>query len=110
MYMVADHVIATYAGQSYTSFVEDRIFAPLGMTSSTFSPTKAEASGKFTQGWTKEGRRLPEWFNEHTAFLMAGPGGIISSAVDMVGLCSSLWSLRSTQVRAAGQVDLDVDR
>ncbi|KAI9567885.1 beta-lactamase/transpeptidase-like protein [Boletus coccyginus] len=84
MYMVADHVIATYAGQSYTSFVEDRIFAPLGMTSSTFSPTKAEASGKFTQGWTKEGRRVPEWLNEHTAFLMAGPGGVISSAVDMV--------------------------
>lgn len=90
MYTVADHVIATYAGQSYTSFVEDRIFAPLGMTSSTFSPTKAEASGKFTQGWTGQGRRLPEYFTEQTAFLAAGPGGVISNAVDMVGLCLSL--------------------
>ncbi|KAG8221711.1 beta-lactamase/transpeptidase-like protein [Butyriboletus roseoflavus] len=83
MYMVADHVIATYSGRPYTSFVEERIFTPLGMTVSTFSPTKAEVSGKFTQGWTKEGRRVPECFTEDIAFAMAGPGGIISSAVDM---------------------------
>jgi hypothetical protein len=64
--------------------VEERIFSSLGMTSSTFSPNKAEASGKLTQGWTKDGRRLPEWFTEDTAFLKAGPGGIISNAIDMV--------------------------
>ncbi|KAF8557186.1 beta-lactamase/transpeptidase-like protein [Imleria badia] len=83
MYMVAADVIATYSGRPYTSFVEERIFAPLGMTSSTFSPIKAEASDKFTQGWTKDGRRVPECFTEETTFVMAGPGGIISNAVDM---------------------------
>ena len=68
------------------SFVEERVFAPLGMTSSTFSPAKAEASRKFTQGWTKQGRRVPECFDEQMALLGAGPGGVISNAVDMVGL------------------------
>ena len=84
--MVAAHVIATYAGQSYTSFVEERLFAALGMASSTFSLEKAEASGKFTQGWTMDGRRVPECLTEEMAFAIAGPGGIISNAVDMVGL------------------------
>ncbi|KAF9233582.1 beta-lactamase/transpeptidase-like protein [Melanogaster broomeanus] len=83
MYMVGAHVIATYTDKPYTSFVEERIFSPLGMVSSTFSPEKAESSGKFSQGWTKDGRRIPEWFSENTAVLIAGPGGIISSAVDM---------------------------
>jgi len=80
--MVAAQVIETYSGLPYTSFVEERIFAPLEMTSSTFSPTKAEATGKFTQGWTKEGRRAP-CFTEEMASVMAAPGGIITNAVDM---------------------------
>ncbi|KIJ11027.1 hypothetical protein PAXINDRAFT_177403 [Paxillus involutus ATCC 200175] len=83
MFMVGAHIITTYTDQPYTSFVEERIFSPLGMTSSTFSPNKAEASGKFTRGWAKDGRRIPEWFTEDTAFLKAGPGGIISTAIDM---------------------------
>ncbi|KAF9232372.1 beta-lactamase/transpeptidase-like protein [Melanogaster broomeanus] len=65
MYTVGTHIIATYAGKPYTSFVEERIFSPLGMTSSTFPPEQAGSSGKFSQGWTK------------------GPGAVISSAVDM---------------------------
>jgi CubicO group peptidase (beta-lactamase class C family) len=85
MFMVAAHIIETYSGKTYTSFVEDRIFTPLGMSSSTFSPEKAGKTGKFTQGWTKNGRLIPEWFPEDMAILMAGPGGVISSAVDMVG-------------------------
>ncbi|KAJ8593158.1 beta-lactamase/transpeptidase-like protein [Rhizopogon salebrosus TDB-379] len=83
MFMVAAHIIETYSGKTYTSFVEDRIFTPLGMSSSTFSPERAEKTGKFTQGWTKNGRLIPEWFPEDMAILMAGPGGVISSAVDM---------------------------
>jgi len=85
MFMVAGHIIETYSGKDYTSFVEDRIFTPLGMSSSTFSPAKAAKTGKFTQGWTSSGRLLPEWFSEDMVPLMAGAGGVISSAVDMAG-------------------------
>lgn len=94
MYMVAAQVIETYSGRPYTSFVEERIFAPLEMSFSTFSPTKAEATGKFTQGWTKEARRAL-CFTEEMASVMAGPGGIISNSVDMV----RLWMLPSMFAR-----------
>lgn len=83
MFTVAAHIIETYSAQTYTSFVEDRIFTPLGMSSSTYSPAKASKTGKFTQGWTSNGRLLPECFTEEMATLMAGAGGVISSAVDM---------------------------
>lgn len=83
MFMVAAHIIETYSGQTYTSFVEDRIFTPLEMFSSTYSPARAGKTGKFTQGWTGSGRLLPEWFTEEMAMLKAGPGGVISNAVDM---------------------------
>ncbi|KAH7914454.1 beta-lactamase/transpeptidase-like protein [Hygrophoropsis aurantiaca] len=90
MFMVGAHIIATYSGMPYTTFVSERIFSPLGMSSTTFSPGKAERSGHLTQGWTRLGRRLPEWFTEDIAELKAGPGGVISSAVDM-SRWVSLW-------------------
>ncbi|KAH7929367.1 beta-lactamase/transpeptidase-like protein [Leucogyrophana mollusca] len=83
MFMVGAHIITKYSAKPYTTFVSERIFSPLDMSSTTFSPGKAERSGKLTQGWTRLGRRLPEWFNEEIAELKAGPGGVISSAVDM---------------------------
>lgn len=83
MFTTAAHIIETYSAQTYTSFVENRIFTPLGMSSSTFSPAKAGNTGRFTQGWTSTGRLLPECFTEEMVALMAGAGGVISSAVDM---------------------------
>ncbi|KAG2069269.1 beta-lactamase/transpeptidase-like protein [Suillus decipiens] len=83
MFMAAAHIIETYSAQTYTSFVEDRVFTPLGMSSSTFSPAKARKTGRFTQGWTSDGRLFPLCFTEQTVALMAGAGGVISSAVDM---------------------------
>ena len=42
---------------------------------------------------------------------MAGTGGVISNAVDIVGHCIPLYmDLVLTQMHVAGQVDLDVDR
>lgn len=83
MYITAAHIVSKYAGQPYTSFVKERIFVPLDMTSSTFSPREAAASGKHTQGWTKGGRLIPEWFTEEIASTRAGAGGVISNAIDM---------------------------
>ncbi|KAG2063760.1 beta-lactamase transpeptidase-like protein [Suillus decipiens] len=83
MFIAVAHIIETYSAQTYTSFVEDRIFTPLGMSSSTFSPAKAAKTGRFSQGWTSSGRLLPEYFTEEMATLMAGAGGVISNAVDM---------------------------
>lgn len=92
MFIVVAHIISKYANQSYTSFVHERIFMPLDMSLTTFSPQTAIESGRFTQAWTKEGRLIPEWFTEESAFTLAGPGGIISNSIDMVGMsCSAPW-------------------
>ncbi|TFY81752.1 hypothetical protein EWM64_g2261, partial [Hericium alpestre] len=82
MYMLGAHLIATYAG-SYARFVEERIWTPLNMTSTTYSPSKAAASGKLTQSWITFGRRIPTWHTDATIDLNQGPGGVISSVEDL---------------------------
>ncbi len=85
MYMVGAHIIAKLTNMPYPSFVESRIFSPLNMSSTTFSPSKAAKTGKLTQSWTWRGpRRIPFWFPDEVAELFAGAGGVISNAVDMV--------------------------
>jgi len=83
MYMLSSYIISHYTG-SYTSFVKDRIFTPLNMISTTFSPSEAVRSGEMTHAWTDNGRRIPQWFTDEQIDLIAGPGGIISSGEDMV--------------------------
>jgi CubicO group peptidase (beta-lactamase class C family) len=87
MYMVGAHIIDTYAG-SYTDFVRERLFVPLNMSGSTFVPGEAHATGRATQTWTKEGRRLPWWFTDDDYKLSSGPGGVIASAEGLVCLQS----------------------
>ncbi|KZV71816.1 beta-lactamase/transpeptidase-like protein, partial [Peniophora sp. CONT] len=82
MYMTTQHILTTYTG-SFTDFVRDRIFLPLNMTSTTYSPSEAIDSGKGTQHWGNNGRLIPWWFQDNTTELIAGAGGIISSAQDM---------------------------
>ncbi|KAI0063208.1 beta-lactamase/transpeptidase-like protein [Artomyces pyxidatus] len=83
MYMIGAEIIRTFTG-SFTEFVEERIFKPLNMTDTTYSPDVAHASGKATQTWTSFGRRIPWWLSEDWQVeLAAGPGGVISSAVDL---------------------------
>ncbi|KAI0363941.1 beta-lactamase/transpeptidase-like protein [Pilatotrama ljubarskyi] len=84
MYMLGAHIIAKYANQSYAAFVTERLFNLLNMSSSTYAPSEAQASGKLTHTWTKHGRRIPFWFTEDMTEISAGAGGVISSAEDMV--------------------------
>ncbi|KAI0063209.1 beta-lactamase/transpeptidase-like protein [Artomyces pyxidatus] len=83
MYMVGAYLISRFTG-SYTDFVNDRIFKPLNMTETTYSPNAAHASGKATQTWSSLGRRIPWWFSEDWQVdLSMGPGGVISSVEDL---------------------------
>jgi len=102
MYITAAHIISTYAG-SFTAFVKERIFDPLNMTSTTYSLSEAIRSGEITQAWTSigNGRRIPYWFNDDVIQLVAGAGGIISSAADMakwVEMCLNSGVNRHTNV------------
>lgn len=66
------------------AFAKERIFEPLGMTSTTFVPSEAVLSGHMSHSWTKDGRRIPQWFTDEQAQIIAGQGGIISNGEDMV--------------------------
>lgn len=83
MYMLTQQIISLYSGIPYPDFVAQRIFAPLNMSSTTFSPSRANATGRFTQSWTPSGRRIPSWFSDAEMILLAGAGGVISSGTDM---------------------------
>ena len=83
MYHTGAHLISKYAGKSYIDFVTERLLAPMNMSHSTFWPDEAREARLLTQAWTKSGRRIPYWF-EDVVELMAGPGGILSSAEEMV--------------------------
>ncbi|KAJ3002538.1 hypothetical protein NUW54_g4980 [Trametes sanguinea] len=84
MYIMGAHIIEQYAGTPFADFISERLFKSLGMSTTTVVPSEALASGKVTHTWTKDGRRIPFWFTDDTAYLGAGAGGVISSAEDMV--------------------------
>ncbi|KAI0632695.1 beta-lactamase/transpeptidase-like protein [Trametes polyzona] len=84
MYMLGSYIVAKYANTTYPAFVTERLFGPLNMSSSTFWHSEAQASGRLSQAWTSRGRRIPFWHTDDIAELIAGAGGIISSAEDTV--------------------------
>ncbi|KAI0780020.1 beta-lactamase/transpeptidase-like protein [Fomes fomentarius] len=84
MYMLGAYLVSHYAGVPYHQYATEKIFEPLDMSSTTFFPSAAHRSGKLTHSWTRDGRRIPYWFDDNMAALKAGPGGIISNAEDMV--------------------------
>lgn len=84
MYMLGSHIITTYSNMPYTSFVSERIFKPLGMSSTTYSANEANGWGRATQSWAPFGRRIPVWFGDDNIMLNSGPGGVISCVDDLV--------------------------
>ncbi|TDL29088.1 beta-lactamase/transpeptidase-like protein [Rickenella mellea] len=82
MYITAAHIISTCSG-SYLKYAKEKIFDPLGMTSTTFWAGEAERTGKLTQSWAAHGQRIPYWMPDDVVELNAGPGGIITNTIDL---------------------------
>jgi CubicO group peptidase (beta-lactamase class C family) len=93
MYAVGAQIVSALAGVRYPDFVNSRIFKPLGMTSSTYSINAALNTGRFTNTWTSFGRLIPPWIKEEFVDISAGPGGAISSVIDLVrrATSTSIW-------------------
>ncbi|KAJ7346248.1 beta-lactamase/transpeptidase-like protein [Mycena albidolilacea] len=84
MYIAGSYVVSKLSGMAYRDFVENRIMLPLNMSSSTMHPDRVSESDKFSQTWTSTRRRIPFFMTENTADLIAGAGGVISTAEDML--------------------------
>ncbi|KZT69404.1 beta-lactamase/transpeptidase-like protein [Daedalea quercina L-15889] len=84
MFTTGAYLISKYAGKSYIEFATERLLAPMNMSHTTFWSSEAREAGLLTQAWTKFGRLIPFWFDDADVVkLMAGAGGIISSAEEM---------------------------
>ncbi|KAI0005373.1 beta-lactamase/transpeptidase-like protein [Russula compacta] len=75
MYMVGSYIVSTLSGIRFADFVNNRIFKPLGMSSSTYSIDAATQTGRFTDTWTSFGRLIPPWIQDEFEDLIAGPAG-----------------------------------
>lgn len=107
MYITASLIVKRLSGIPYPDFVRDHIFAPLGLSSTTFNITAAKASGHLAEGfavvksnvsdgegWFKHTfKPIPFFLPESSAELNAGPGGVITSARDLVCPTAFLMSI-----------------
>lgn len=82
--MTSHHIISKHAGMGFASFVEERLFNVLNMTSTTYSPLKAEESGHLSHSWTSDGRRIPFYNLNNVHQSQIGIDRAVSNAVDMV--------------------------
>ena len=79
MFMAAGQMMAKVTGQSWDDSIRDKIFAPLGMNSSSTSIRSFKPGDNLvTPHWYENGRPVPiPWGNMDTA----GPAGSINSSV-----------------------------
>ncbi|KAF8207383.1 beta-lactamase/transpeptidase-like protein [Mycena galopus ATCC 62051] len=85
MFIAGSYVVSKLSGMAYQDFVEKRIMLPLNMTSSSLHPDRLSGSDKFSQTWTPSRRRIPFFLStEQEAELIAGAGGVITTAEDML--------------------------
>jgi CubicO group peptidase (beta-lactamase class C family) len=83
-YALAQTLIERYSQQSFSNFLTDRILKPLNMTSTTFKRTHAKETGHASQAFDHQYRRIPRSFYEADMPLVAGMGGLLSTAPDIL--------------------------
>ncbi len=83
-FTIAEQLVLAVTGKSYEQFMQDEIFAPLGMTSSRY-PSRYFPDGSFAKRYDKEGKALPQLFlNTY------GSGGLYSTPADMAKIAMML--------------------
>jgi len=82
-YNILGLVIETVSGQSYESFMEERIFRPLGMMQTFANRDRAVATGQFAQGYATQFIFLTVPRDAGATESRVPTGFLISSAQDM---------------------------
>jgi len=106
-YFIIAEIVAHLTKSPYPAYVRAHILDPIGMTSSTYNHTEAEHTGRRSQTfvradqnatrcaeiWAKENKLdracygqpfVTSWFAKGDGLFIAGPGGLVSSANDVV--------------------------
>lgn len=78
--------LASAVGVEYADLVDERVFTPLGMTSSSVPTTPDGLAEDAPTGWTDAGREAAAW----TMGAYAPAGGIRSTATDMAAYADAL--------------------
>ncbi|HQT76599.1 MAG: 1,4-butanediol diacrylate esterase [Rhodospirillales bacterium 20-64-7] len=89
---LAGRIVETVTGQDLDTYFHQHIFAPLGMTSSSFRPTEAMQArmvGTHARGPDGTVAPLSFEFPQDAEFLMGG-GGLYSTAADYLAFCRML--------------------
>ena len=90
-------VLSAVEEKNFDDLVSERIFAPLGMTSSVVGMTNLPEDQIGLTGFDRDGKAVPNW-----TFNIAAPaGGIISNSRDMLRFLSWNMGLDSSLNRAA---------
>jgi CubicO group peptidase (beta-lactamase class C family) len=93
----AGRIVEIVSGKPFEQFVQERIFAPLGMSDTTFYPTEAQAA-RIAKSYKKENGKLSEApvmillgmpVTSHERYPAAN-GGLFSTAVDYARFCQML--------------------
>jgi CubicO group peptidase (beta-lactamase class C family) len=96
MYIVGAQIISHVTGTPFQTYITRNIISPLGLNWTTYDITEAEQSGKLAEGflnigvqtWNEHGKirskPIPFWVKKGGDDLIAGAGGVISNAKDMV--------------------------
>ncbi|KAF4961195.1 hypothetical protein FGADI_431 [Fusarium gaditjirri] len=93
-YTVLTHLIETKTGQPFVKFLQEHIFDPLGMTSSSLQPEGAKAQGhggRLAKGhiWDKKSTSYRE-FDAMNCPEGQGAGSVISSVSDFIEFLKAL--------------------
>jgi CubicO group peptidase (beta-lactamase class C family) len=83
MYMVAGYLVGQLANQSWEDFVQQRIFDPLGMSSSLFSTSDAQETADFSFPYKEEKDEVKNIPFYEGQWSIAPAGAIVSSIADM---------------------------
>ncbi len=88
-------VVEVVSGQSFPDFLQDRLFAPLGMKDTTFYPTAAQlarlaTSYRAVDGRLEETTIYPDYDPRRAGRFPAANGGLFSTAGDYLHFCQML--------------------
>ena len=84
MYVAAGYLAGRVAGTTWEKLVEDRIFAPLGMTASSTSVLDMQKQPDFAKPHSKQGDRVTELpFYNYQQFGVGPNGAVNSNVIDL---------------------------